>query len=162
MARLEALPEAEFGPEIARRYRQRLGAMELVSTRHVYPLVAVYAERFAATRAALLGDTAVGMHPVTAHGFNFGLSGQEILAREIRGALAAGRDIGAPDLLRRYAVAHRRATRPLYLATNATALLYTEDTAPARLLRNMALRLGNHLRPVQQRIVSHLMQTRAA
>ncbi len=162
MARLEAMPEAEFGPELARRYRQRLGAMELVSTRHVYPLVAVYAERFATTRAALLGDAAVGMHPVTAHGFNFGLSGQEILAREIRGALAAGRDIGAPDVLRRYAVAHRRATRPLYLATNATALLYTEDTAPARLMRGLALRLGNHLRPVQQRIVSHLMQTRPA
>ncbi|EFH10994.1 5-demethoxyubiquinol-8 5-hydroxylase UbiM [Pseudoroseomonas cervicalis] len=162
MARLEAMPEAEFGAEIARRYRQRLGAMELVSTRHVYPLVAVYAERFAATRAVLLGDAAVGMHPVTAHGFNFGLSGQAILAREIRAAHAAGRDIGAPDLLRRYAVAHRRATRPLYLATNATALLYTEESAPARLLRNVALRLGNHLRPVQQRIVSHLMESRAA
>ncbi|MCQ4161771.1 5-demethoxyubiquinol-8 5-hydroxylase UbiM [Roseomonas sp. GC11] len=162
MARLEAMPEAAFGAEVARRYRQRLGAMELVSTRHVYPLVAVYAERFAATRAVLLGDTAVGMHPVTAHGFNFGLSGQEILAGEIRAALSAGRDFAAPDVLRRYALAHRRATRPLYLATNATALIYTHDTPPARFVRNLALRLGNHLRPVQQRIVSHLMETRKA
>lgn len=161
MARLEAMPEAEFGPEIARRYRQRLGAMELVSTRHVYPLVAVYAERFAATRAVLLGDAAVGMHPVTAHGFNFGLRGQDTLAAGIRAARAAGRDFAAPDVLRRYAHAHRRATRPLFLATNATALLYSEKTLPARLLRGAALRLGNHLRPVQRLVVSQLMESGA-
>jgi len=159
MAALEAMPEAEVGPEVARRYRQRLGAMELVSTRHVYPLVSVYAERFATTRAVLLGDAAVGMHPVTAHGFNFGLRGQAVLAREIRAALARGADFAAPAVLRRYAHAHRQATRPLYLATNATALIYGEATLPARVLRNLALRLGNHLRPVQQRIVGHLMET---
>lgn len=158
MARLEALPPEAFGPEIARRYRQRLGAMELVSTRHVYPLVSVYAERFATTRAALIGDAAVGMHPVTAHGFNFGLRGQDLLAREIRAAHAAGRDFAAPAVLRRYALAHRRATRGLYLATNATALIYGEAALPARLLRNAALRLGNHLRPVRQRIVAQLME----
>lgn len=162
MARLEAMPDAEVGPEIARRYRQRLGAMELVSTRHVYPLVAVYAERFATTRAVLLGDAAVGMHPVTAHGFNFGLRGGAALAGEIRAALAAGRDFAGPDVLRRYAHAHRRATRPLYLATNATALIFSQEGPAARLLRNAALRLGNHLRPVQQRIVSQLMETHRA
>lgn len=162
MAALEAMPEAEFGPEVARRYRGRLGAMELVSTRHVYPLVAVYAERFATTRAALIGDAAVGMHPVTAHGFNFGLRGQDILAREIRQALARGRDFAAPDVLRRYHHAHRRVTRGIYLATNATALIYSEETLPARLLRNLALRLGNHIRPAQQMIVNHLMENQRA
>ncbi|MCI0754479.1 5-demethoxyubiquinol-8 5-hydroxylase UbiM [Teichococcus vastitatis] len=157
-ARLERMPEAEFGPEVARRYRQRLGAMELVSTRHTYPLVTTYAGRFATTRAALLGDAAVGMHPVTAHGFNFGLRGAAALAREIRAALTAGRNFAGPDVLRRYATAHRLATRPLYLATNATAVIYGEASRPARLLRDAALRLGNHLAPVRRRIVAGLME----
>ncbi|WP_159995794.1 5-demethoxyubiquinol-8 5-hydroxylase UbiM [Roseomonas sp. 18066] len=162
MAALEAMDEADFGVELARRYRQRLGAMTLVSSRHVYPLVAVYAERFCASRAVLIGDAAVGMHPVTAHGFNFGLRGQAALAGLVLEAHAAGRDIGTPHLLRRYAAGHRQATRPLYLATNATALIFTQEGPGARLLRAAALRLGNHLRPVQQRIVSQLMESRGA
>ncbi|WP_419899674.1 5-demethoxyubiquinol-8 5-hydroxylase UbiM [Roseomonas sp. USHLN139] len=162
MAVLEAMDEAAFGQEVARRYRQRLGAMQLISSRHVYPLVAVYAERFCAPRAALVGDAAVGMHPVTAHGFNFGLRGQAALAGLVLAAHRAGGDIGAAHLLRRYAAEHRQATRPLYLATNATALIFTQEGPGARLLRNAALRLGNHLRPVQQRIVSQLMETRTA
>ncbi|KAA2214514.1 5-demethoxyubiquinol-8 5-hydroxylase UbiM [Teichococcus oryzae] len=157
-AALERMPEAGFGPEVARRYRQRLGAMELVSTRHTYPLVTTYARSFATTRAALLGDAAVGMHPVTAHGFNLGLRGGATLAREIRAALAAGRDFAGPDVLRRYATAHRLATRPLYLATNATAMIYGQASRPARLLREAALRLGNHLAPVRRRIVAGLME----
>ena len=162
MAVLEAMPEAAFGAEIARRYRHRLGAMELASTRHVYPLAATYAERFCATRAALLGDAAVGMHPVTAHGFNFGLRGGEMLAETVRAAHAAGRDFGAPDVLRRYHLALRRATRPLFLATNVTALLYNDSSLPARLVRNAALRLGNHLPPVQRLVTAQLMERPAA
>jgi ubiquinone biosynthesis UbiH/UbiF/VisC/COQ6 family hydroxylase len=156
---LLAMPQAEVGPELARRYRHRLGGMELVSTRHAYPLVATYAQRFVASRAALIGDAAVGMHPVTAHGFNFGLRGQDLLAREIRGALAQGRDFAAPEVLRRYDHAHRRATRALYLATNATALIYSDASLPARLLRGAALRLGNRLQPFRQAVVSHLMES---
>jgi 2-polyprenyl-6-methoxyphenol hydroxylase-like FAD-dependent oxidoreductase len=56
-----------------------------------YPLVAVYADRFiAGRRFALLGDAAVGMHPVTAHGFNFGLRGAFVLERVRSCARAPG------------------------------------------------------------------------
>lgn len=158
IARLKEADGAEFSAEITRRYRERLGAMELISTRHTYPLVAVYARRFAGRRLALLGDAAVGMHPVTAHGFNFGLHGQDILARRVKAALSEGRDFAAGPVLRGYEAEHRQATRGLYLATNATALLYTSDRLPARVLRGAALRLGNHLRPVRGAIVSRLME----
>ncbi|MBO1074176.1 5-demethoxyubiquinol-8 5-hydroxylase UbiM [Roseomonas marmotae] len=158
IARLKEADGAVFSAEITRRYRGRLGPMELISSRHTYPLVSVYARRFAGRRLALLGDAAVGMHPVTAHGFNFGLQGQDILARRIRAAVAEGRDFAAGPVLRGYEAEHRQATRGLYLATNATALLYTSDHLPARLIRNAALRFGNNLRPVRGAIVSHLME----
>jgi ubiquinone biosynthesis UbiH/UbiF/VisC/COQ6 family hydroxylase len=157
IARMREMDGVAFSEEITRRYHSRLGPMELISTRHAYPLVAVYARRFAGRRLALLGDAAVGMHPVTAHGFNFGLHGQDILASRIRAALAEGRDFAAGPVLRGYEAEHRQGTRGLYLATNATALLYTSDQLPARLLRGAALRLGNHLRPVRGAIVNRLM-----
>jgi ubiquinone biosynthesis UbiH/UbiF/VisC/COQ6 family hydroxylase len=155
---LMAMDPAAFGAEITERYRNRLGGMRLVSTRHAYPLVAVYAERFAANRFALIGDAAVGMHPVTAHGFNFGLRGQHTLAEEIKAAASRGRDIADPALLRRYQSAHRRATRLMYLGTNATAMLYTDDRLPARMVRDAALRIGNRLPPVRWAVQARLME----
>ncbi len=156
--RLRAVDEAAFGVEITRRYEGRLGAMRLVSTRHAYPLVAVYAERFAAPRFALVGDAAVGMHPVTAHGFNFGLRGQHVLAGLLARAVANNGDIGGLALLQRYESSHRLATRPFYLATNATARLYTDDSLPARVLRDAVLRFGARLPPVRHAMVAKLME----
>ncbi|MBV1797344.1 5-demethoxyubiquinol-8 5-hydroxylase UbiM [Siccirubricoccus sp. G192] len=156
--RLLALAPEAFGAEIARRYGHRLGAMQLVGTRHAYPLVAVYAHRFVARRFALVGDAAVGMHPVTAHGFNFGLSGADTLAREIRAALARGQDPADPAALQRYERRHRRATWPLFTATNAIAGLYTDERLPARLLRHAALRLGAALPPVRRLVTARLME----
>jgi ubiquinone biosynthesis UbiH/UbiF/VisC/COQ6 family hydroxylase len=154
-----ALGDAEFGADATRRYRNRLGEMKLVSTRHPYPLVAVYAQRFVATRFALIGDAAVGMHPVTAHGFNLGLRGADTLARRIKLAAGRGGDIGAERVLLGYEREHRLATFPTYAATNATARLYADERLPARVLRDTALRLGNIVTPVRKLITMRLMES---
>ncbi len=162
METVMALEGPAFDAEITRRYRHRLGAMRLVSTRHVYPLVGVFAQRFVATRFALVGDAAVGMHPVTAHGFNLGLRGADSLAREIREAIGRGRDVADRRALARYQTDHMRASRPLYLATNATALFYTDDRFPTRVLRAAALRLGSRLAPFRRAVVARLTEAGAA
>ena len=102
---------------------------------------AVYAERFIAPRFALLGDAAVGMHPVTAHGFNFGLRGAFTLGSEILAARRRGADIGDARGLHRYERDHRRATLPLFAATNAIAKLYADERPLARMARGAGLRL---------------------
>lgn len=150
------LPESAFNRDIERRFQYRLGRMSLISPRCSYPLVGVYPKRFVAHRFALIGDAAVGMHPVTAHGFNFGLRSQQVLAREILAAHESGRDIAEPALLARYERNHRLATRPLYLATQVIARIYTDDTMPARMLRNVALRLAQNTRPFKQALAATL------
>jgi ubiquinone biosynthesis UbiH/UbiF/VisC/COQ6 family hydroxylase len=157
---LAALTEEAFNYEITRRYEQRLGAMQLEGSRHVYPLVATYARRFVGTRFALAGDAAVGMHPVTAHGFNLGLASVERLRDTVRTAQQQGRDIGDAALLARYQRQHRRGTWPLYMATRAIIELYTRDDPPARWLRETALRVGNRLLPLRRAIASALVDER--
>ncbi|WP_114239019.1 5-demethoxyubiquinol-8 5-hydroxylase UbiM [Dyella sp. C9] len=147
MKAVMALDEDSFNREMRRRFHGRFGDMQLNSTRHTYPLVGVYAQRFVAPRFALAGDAAVGMHPVTAHGFNLGLQGVDTLSREIRQAHASGQDIASPQLLRRYQQAHRLATRPLYLATQVIVKLYTDDRAPARMARGALLRASQAVPP---------------
>ncbi len=158
MEAVMAMDEDAFSAEATRRYRGRLGEMRLISTRHAYPLVTVYAERFVATRFALMGDAAVGMHPVTAHGFNFGLRGAASLAQRVRAAAGKGADIGADTLLRGYERDHRLATFPTYAATNATARLYGDERLPARVARDAVLRIGNLLPPFKRMISARLME----
>ncbi len=161
IARLKDLEPEAFNAEVTRLYQSRLGQMRLVGPRVAFPLVGVYAERFVARRFALAGDAAVGMHPVTAHGFNFGLSGARTLAGLVTEAFAAGKDIGAAPLLAAYEARHRRVTGPLYLATNATVGLFTDDRFPARVMRDAVIRAGGLLSPVRQAVSARLMQARA-
>lgn len=156
MNRLMKLNEDDFNIEVSARFKHRLGTMRLVSTRHAYPLVTVYAKRLVGQRFALIGDAAVGMHPVTAHGFNFGLKGIATLSAEIKTALASGKDIASNRLLLRYEQAHRRHTRPLFLATHAIAKLYGSESPPARLLRTSLLRIGNRIAPFKRAVAGFL------
>ena len=151
-----ALDEAAFGQNMTRRFHGRLGEVRLNSTRHVYPLVGVMPRRLVAPRFACVGDAAVGMHPVTAHGFNFGLLSIDTLAEELRTAHASGKDIGSPDLLARYERRHMLATRPLYEVTKLIATLYTTEAAPAKLLRNAALHLGQRFTPFRKLVAASL------
>lgn len=159
MNRLVKMNEEDFNRDVSARFRHRLGAMRLVSTRHTYPLVSVYAKRLVGLRFALVGDAAVGMHPVTAHGFNFGLKGIATLSAEIKTALASGKDIASNNLLLRYERTHRRDTRPLFLATHAIAKIYASNRPPARLLRASALRIGSRINPFKRAVARFLADT---
>lgn len=135
-----ALDDAGFAARIQAQAPPALGAMQAAGPRHHYPLVGVYAHRFHAERFALVGDAAVGMHPVTAHGYNFGLYGVEGMARCLGQAARAGRDIGHAHVLAPYEAEHRRTTGPTYLGTNAVVTLFTSEQPAARVLRRAVLR----------------------
>ncbi|MEJ6002998.1 5-demethoxyubiquinol-8 5-hydroxylase UbiM [Paucibacter soli] len=149
---LLAWDEARFTAWVQEHSLGRLGRLRLLGPRHHYPLVATYAHRFAAPRFALIGDAAVGMHPVTAHGYNFGLYGVQTLAALLKGAA----DPGDAALLQRYAAEHRRATWPIYQGTNAVVKLFTDERPGARLLRRGVLTLAGRLPPLKAAISAQL------
>ena len=152
-----AMPEDEFSRRVTAQAGGRLGAMTLAGERHHYPLVGVYAHRFAAQRIALVGDAAVGMHPVTAHGWNFGLYGVEVLAREVGAALLRGRDIGDRAVLEAFERQHRRATGPIYRGTNALVALFTDERPAARLARQAVIDMSTRV-PVLNGLVQKLVR----
>ena len=156
MQRVMTMDDNAFQADMRRRFDGRYGEMRLASTRHAYPLVGVYARRFVAQRLALIGDAAVGMHPVTAHGFNLGLRSVEALGSLITQAAANHGDIAAGDLLGRYQRMHRRATWPLYAATTAIVAIYTNEAPAARLARTTLLRVSQALPPVR-RAIAHAL-----
>ena len=157
-SQIQALGDEAYAAEVQAQFNHRLGDMRLVGKRHAYPLVAVHANKFVKSRYALIGDAAVGMHPVTAHGFNLGLRGQDTLFRVIRAAQLQGQDIGALDVLEKYQSKQMRVSWPLYTGTNEIVSLYTNDSVPAKILRGLVLRLSNNFPPVKQMISKKLTE----
>ncbi|NZA27122.1 5-demethoxyubiquinol-8 5-hydroxylase UbiM [Luteimonas sp. SJ-92] len=156
-ARLRALSAEDFAREVEARFERLLGAMVLASSLHAYPLVATWARRFVGPRFALVGDAAVGMHPVTAHGFNLGLASVARLTQAVRDSLARHGDPAHPALLARYQRRHRAGSLPLYLGTRAVVGLYTDDRAQVQPLRRAILHAGARLPPLRRALASGLM-----
>lgn len=156
--RFADMSETEFNRNIEDQLDGLLGEMNLLGKRHIYPLVAVHANEFVGRRFALIGDAAVGMHPVTAHGFNLGLKGQATLAKQLTHAIAEGEDIADDNLLKAYEAEQMKTTRVLYHGTNLVVGLFTNETVAAKLARKATLRLANNIAPVKQLITQSLTE----
>ena len=153
---IKKMSPEELAASVKEQLKGRLGDMELVSTIHNYPLVGMIAQRFYGKRSALIGDAAVGMHPVTAHGFNLGLSSADLLAKLILEAEQRGQDIGAASLLEKYSTKHMLHAQRIYHGTNMLLKLFTNETAPAKILRGLVLRASNNFPPLKKLITKQL------
>jgi ubiquinone biosynthesis UbiH/UbiF/VisC/COQ6 family hydroxylase len=158
-ARHMAMDNGAYARQAARRLNHRFGKLTPVSERFSYPLVAVYANRFVGQSFALVGDAAVGMHPVTAHGFNLGVQGTRSLSDAILSARRAGQSANTERFLNRYERQHRARSAPIYVGTNALADLYSRDDTASRLLRRALFDAGRTLAPARRAIMGRLTQT---
>ena len=147
---LMKIDNKKFNKEIRSNFNNFFGEMKLIGKRYSYPMITTYSKKFVAHRFALIGDAAVGMHPVTAHGFNLGLKGLEIITKEIKSAIKHKLDFGSPLVLRKYQYKLHRIAIPIYLGTNGIVSLYTSTTVPAMLARQFILKAVNLLKPVKQ------------
>lgn len=155
--RLLALPPEAFVADVAGRYEGRLGEIELASSRHAHPLVATWARRFVAPRFALAGDAAVGMHPVTAHGFNLALTSVEHLAQAAGDGLDAAGDPGDANMLARYQRRHRISSAPVFAGTQLVAGLFSDWRWPAQPLRHAMLRAGRGFPPLRRALAASVL-----
>ena len=153
---LMKMDKKKFNKEMESRYNNFFGKMKLLGKRYSYPMVTTYTKKFISHRFAVIGDAAVGMHPVTAHGFNLGLKGLDILIDEIKAAIKNKSDIGLTDILKNYQYKLHRVAAPVYLATNSIINLYTSSILPAKLTRQFILRFVNTIKPVKQTFLNIL------
>jgi ubiquinone biosynthesis UbiH/UbiF/VisC/COQ6 family hydroxylase len=146
----------DFNREMESSFNNFLGKMSLVGKRYSYPMVTTYTKKFTTDRFALIGDAAVGMHPVTAHGFNLGLKGLDILIDEIKSAIKSKSNIGSAKVLKNYQTKMNRAAAPIYLTTNSIVNLYTSNILPAKVTRQFFLRLVNTIEPIKRTFLNIL------
>lgn len=158
-AQLIQMSEADFNAKMSKDFRGKLGQLTQIGERHSYPLVGVHAKTFISKRFALIGDAAVGMHPVTAHGFNLGLRGQDILATLVKEAQDAGQDIGSESLLKLFEKKHIYLTKIMFFGTNGIVALFTNDAPVAKQIRRFVLNFAQHFPPIKHLITQHLTES---
>jgi ubiquinone biosynthesis UbiH/UbiF/VisC/COQ6 family hydroxylase len=156
------LNDDEFNTQVSQLFDDEFGVMSQIGERHPYPLVGVFANSFVAQRFALVGDAAVGMHPVTAHGFNLGLKGADILATQIRNAYNNGIDIGDNYVLKRYEKEHIALSRIIYFGTNIVIDIFTGNSDLKKFMRTSAIKVANFFPPVKKAITHHLTSVKQA
>ena len=163
--RVMALGDDAFLAELQQQFGFRLGTFSKVGKRASYPLVLSKALRLTATRSVLIGNSAHGLHPVSAQGFNLGMRDVAAMVDCIADASIWSKSPGRSDsdpaaiaaMLERYASWRRADQKKLVRFTDGLVKLFGSERQPLRVLRNIAM-LGFDLVPgVRSVFAKHTM-----
>ena len=132
-----SLDDDSYLRELQARFGWRAGRFARVGRRVSYPLKLTRAVETTATRTVLIGNAAQALHPVAGQGFNLGLRDAAMLAEVI--ANADGGDVGAPELLRRFAEWRAADRGGVVRFTDGLVKLFGSSRPGAGILRNLGL-----------------------
>lgn len=154
-ARLLALDDAAFCAELGAAFDFRLGRITATTPRASLPLRLRLAERYLASRFALIGDAAHAVHPLAGQGVNLGLRDVEELRNALVEARDAKRDFAAESVLRRYE-RHRRSDNTLSAhAFDAINRVFGSDAMPLAALRGAGLAIVDKVAPLKRAFAKH-------
>nr|WP_255647772.1 ubiquinone biosynthesis hydroxylase [Ensifer sp. IC4062] len=138
-----------FEEELERRFGHKLGHLKVVGGRRAFPLGLTLARDFVASRFALAGDAAHGIHPISGQGLNLGFKDVAALAETIVEADRLGLDIGSLAVLERYQTWRRFDTFRMGVTTDVLNRLFSNDVTPIRIARDVGLGIVDRLPPLK-------------
>jgi 2-octaprenyl-6-methoxyphenol hydroxylase len=144
------LPPDKFEAAIEDRFGHHLGDIEVAGARWSYPLHFHLARGYIATRFALAGDSAHGIHPIAGQGLNLGLKDAAALAECVLESVRLGLDAGDAGALRRYERWRRFDSFMLAAATDGLNRLFSNDIAPIRAIRDLGLGIVDAIGPLRR------------
>ena len=151
---LVALPPEALCERVAEAGNCTLGTLSLETAAAAFPLRLMRVAQPVATRVALIGDAAHGIHPLSGHGINLGFQDAKALA-DLLGPLPAWRDPGDAALLATYARARAEETALLQHTTHLLNRLFKPGNSLIAGVRNLGLNLTNHLPVLRNALVRY-------
>ena len=154
---LIALGDQDFIGELADRFGDRYGALELAGPRWHYPLAMAQARRYTDRRLVLVGDAARTIHPIAGQGWNLALRDVAALAELVVDARRLGLDPGGSYVLQRYERWRRFDSLALIGITDGLNRLFANDLLPLRLARELGLGAVERIPPLKRFFMRHAM-----
>jgi 2-octaprenyl-6-methoxyphenol hydroxylase len=140
--RIRATTDADLSEEIARKSHYIVGAVRIDGPRGVFPLGVEVADRFGASRVALVGEAGHVIPPIGAQGLNLGVRDADAIARLAGDAILEGRDPGAPDVLSAYDFERRADVRSRAVAVEMLGRSLLSGFLPIHIARGIGLEIA--------------------
>ncbi|MBM7065974.1 UbiH/UbiF/VisC/COQ6 family ubiquinone biosynthesis hydroxylase [Actibacterium sp. 188UL27-1] len=150
---IASLDDAAFLAMLCPRVGDFLGDFRLCGLRFSYPLGLSMARQITDRRLALVGDAAMGVHPIAGQGLNQGLRDVGTLAEVIADANRRGEDFGASDVLARYRQWRSFDRAALAMATDGFNALFSNDNPVLRLGRDLGMSLVTAMPGLRRRLM---------
>lgn len=154
---LMASGEADFTEALQDCFGYRLGALKLAAPRRAFPLSLIRADDMVSGRVVIIGNAVHQLHPVAGQGFNLGIRDVARLADSLLEQWRQQGDLGASELLSRYARQRRQDHNKTIHFTNNVVRIFSNDWLSVAALRNTGLTLLDHLPFAKQLLARHAM-----
>lgn len=154
---LSALDEADFIDQLQQRFGFRLGRINKIGKRHVYPLFLQSATKMVHGRVAIIGNAAHSVHPVAGQGFNLALRDVALLSELIVDNKRAGDDIGSQAMLQQYESLRDEDIKRVYRFTDILVRTFSNSIAPLAHMRSLGLLMVDVLPDVKHQLAMQSM-----
>lgn len=156
-AQLQAMEADRFAQELQAAFENKLGVIESVGPRAMFPLRSFETQNYILPRLALVGDAAHTIHPLAGQGVNLGLADMASLLQVVTAAQQQQRDIGTEKTLRRYERWRRADNRSMLIAMDGFKRLFSTDQSGLRWVRNLGLKLTDQALPLKRLIMQQAL-----
>lgn len=157
IARLKSLSHEALIVEIQQGFPTELPHITHIEDRASFPIAKQHAKHYSAGRIVLVGDAAHTINPLAGQGVNLGFQDARCLQTILKEARRMGEDLASPSRLARYEQQRRPANRRMMFAMDAFYHLFSNQTPPLHLLRNIGLGTARALPFARNRVARYAM-----
>ena len=155
--RLAGVPAQEFAAALDAVFGGRLGGIDAVGDRTVFPLRLVRADTVVTERVVLIGNAANHLHPVAGQGFNLGVRDAACLAEVVADARREGCTSGDASTLERFRRWRKADHATVTGFTDALVDVFGHRFSPVAFVRAPALVLLDLAPPLKRALARRAM-----
>lgn len=152
-----AMSDQDFALALERGIESRLGRIEELSQRQIFPLRQRHALKYVKGNAVLVADAAHTIHPLAGQGLNLGLKDVAVLSSTLRQAAEQKLPCNSPLLLKRYQRKRQTDNLAMMAAMEGFKRLFGARDPAIRALRNVGLGWVNRQSLLKKAVIRQAM-----
>ena len=160
--RYASMDDEIFKNLLAQAFDYKLGPIQAIEERHLFPLSRQQVEQYIKSRVVLVGDAAHVMHPLAGQGVNMGLLDAISLFDIIIQALNKNKDFASDLCLRQYERWRKADNIAMQTAVGMIKNMFASDQHLMKVLRSKGLNAVNHMAWIKKIFIRHAVGNRIA